>query len=511
MRAAIYARFSSDSQKETSITDQIRLCRDAAVNLGMTVVGDYSDLAISGAVGVAKRPQGRFLLADARDRKFEVILLESLDRLSRDIVDGEMTIRTLEHLGIRLIGVSDGYDSNHRECREINRAVKTLVSQQYLRDLSDKTHRGMTGQVKRGCHAGGNPGYGYRSVPNMSDGGETSGFRLEIVPDEAAIVRRIFAEMGKGRSCREIADDLNRECVSAPGGVEWSISALYGNPNKGSGILNNECYIGRFIWNRSRWVRDPETQKRRRLPNPPEEWVIDERPELRIVSNDLWSAARARMAPCDSQAFGIVAPPTKRTLWGGVLRCGYCGSELIAVNSTYYGCANRKNHGPAACRGLLIRRDRLEAGVVKHLGEALTNPEAISLIREQAAQFLRALSAEVAAGTEHRKKRRAGLERRKQKLLDALEHDRNVLSVLEELRRVDNAIIDLRRVPHIPSPEDIPSAIQTVLANLAPSMMSEPQLSRMALMDVLSGGIVEESETPNTLRVRLPTTCIELP
>jgi site-specific DNA recombinase len=131
--------------------------------------------------------------------------------------------------------------------------------------------------------------FGYRSV------GDDRGHRLEIDAESAEWVRWIFAHYADGWSCQRIAAELNRKRVRSPRATSWSVSALYGSPAKGSGVLNNEFYIGRYIWNRSQWVKDPDTGKRQRLVRPRQEWRVIERPELRIVSDELWTAARARM------------------------------------------------------------------------------------------------------------------------------------------------------------------------------------------------------------------------
>ena len=111
MRAAIYARFSTDLQSVASIDDQTRVCRERANTLGLTVVVVHSDCAVSGATPVARRPGANACVADALAGRFDVLLVESLDRLSRNLVEQETVIRRLEHRGIRIVGASDGYDT----------------------------------------------------------------------------------------------------------------------------------------------------------------------------------------------------------------------------------------------------------------------------------------------------------------------------------------------------------------------------------------------------------------
>jgi len=149
--------------------------------------------------------------------KFDVLIVESLDRLSRDSVDSEAVLRRLEHRGLRIIGVADSYDTASGGSRRIVRGVRGLINEFYRSDLPHKIRRGLDGQVERRFHAGG-MSYGYRSVPvGMNARGEAEGFRLEIEPQRAEVVRWIYARYADGRSCQRIAADLNRRGVPGPG------------------------------------------------------------------------------------------------------------------------------------------------------------------------------------------------------------------------------------------------------------------------------------------------------
>ena len=251
MTAAIYTRYSTDRQRETSLADQAHVCQARADALGLSIFSTYGDDGISGSTPVARRPEGARLVADALAGRFTVLLVEGLDRLSRDMVEQERMVRRLEHRGIRILGVADGYDSDGSG-RKIHRTMRGLINEIYLDDLRHKTHRGLAGQLARGGHAGGVP-FGYRSVV----AGDVH--VLEVEPAQAAIVREIFEHYADGWSCQRIAADLNARAIKTGRGGTWSVSALYGSPAKGSGVLNNELYIGRMVWNRSQWVKDPDT------------------------------------------------------------------------------------------------------------------------------------------------------------------------------------------------------------------------------------------------------------
>ena len=138
---------------------------------------------------------------------------------------------------------------------------KGTMNALFLKDLAEKTHRGLRGRVESG-KAGGGLCYGYRVVRTLNAATVTTGER-EIEPTEAAIVQRIFREFIAGHSPKQIAKMLNREGISGPFGGKWSPSTIHGNPKRGTGILNNELYIGRMVWNRLRYPQGCRRDQRR--------------------------------------------------------------------------------------------------------------------------------------------------------------------------------------------------------------------------------------------------------
>src|ERR1051326_7908013 len=162
----------------------------------------------------------------------------------------------------------------------------------FLKDLAEKTHRGLRGRVEDGKSAGGLC-YGYRVVKTISEGQVTTGER-EIEPTEARVVERIFSDFVTGVSPKQIAKNLNREGIAGPFGGPWSPSTIYGNHQRGTGILNNELYVGRLVWNRLRYMKNPDTGKRVSRLNPTSEWMSKDVPGLRIVPDEIWTAAKAR-------------------------------------------------------------------------------------------------------------------------------------------------------------------------------------------------------------------------
>ena len=123
---------------------------------------------------------------------------------------------------------------------------------------------------------------------------EIEAVKREVNPDEAKWVIKIFEWFASGDSPKRIADKLNRLGIRSTRGSTWAASAIYGDYSDGTGLLNNQLYIGRYIWNRSAWLKDPDTGKRKRIPRDRNEWVHTDMPILRIVPQELWDAAQAR-------------------------------------------------------------------------------------------------------------------------------------------------------------------------------------------------------------------------
>jgi hypothetical protein len=108
--------------------------------------------------------------------------------------------------------------------------------------------------------------------------------------------------------------------------VAWSPSTIHGPSGRGTGVLNNELYVGRLVWNRQRYVKDPDTGKRLARINPAEAWIITDMPHLRILDDDLWQAARARQASTRyTVKTGIVRARRSKYLFSGLTQCGSCG------------------------------------------------------------------------------------------------------------------------------------------------------------------------------------------
>lgn len=370
-RCAIYARYSSDRQSETSAEDQARVCRARAEREGWDVVEVYSDLAISGASN--RRPGLNALLADAAAGAFDIVLSEALDRVARDQADIATIYQKLCFANVQLVTLSEG------AINELHIGLKGTMGALFLKELADKVRRGQRGNMARGRLPGGLC-YGYAVVRTLDERGEIDAGRRAIVPEQAAVVRRILEEYVAGKSPKAIARDLNRDGIPSARGGEWRVSAIVGNRARMIGILHNPIYVGRFAWNRVHMRRDPETRNRVSRPNAAEQIEFVDMPELRIVSDELWQAAQDRRLAQSAEPLSHRRRP--RHLLSGLVRCGVCGGSFVRVSDTRLGCARHKDAGTCDNRRR-VQAAELQRRALAGLEHQLLAPEAVALLVEE--------------------------------------------------------------------------------------------------------------------------------
>ena len=467
IRAATYARYSSDKQREASIEDQERNCRAFAAREGWTMIARFSDAAISGATRA--RPGYARMLEAAEQGAFDALIVDDLSRLSRDDIEMKQVIRRFRYRGVRIVGVSDGFDTESKGYK-VHAGVRGLLNELYLDDLRDKTHRGLTGQALKGNNTGGRA-YGYHHVPvEHPTDCDTFGrpvvtaVRRKIDPEQARWVREIFGWYADGRSPRWIAAELNRLAVPSPRGGAWAQSAIYGDMKKGTGLLNNELYIGRFVWNRSRWVKDPDTGMPRRVERPEQEWIKSELLELRIVAHDLWAQVKARQASQRERSVHVREALHRNArsgagpkyLFSGLLKCAVCGGSYIIADRSHYRCGTYINRGPAACgNSLRASRRLIEERLVETLKRDLFTPEALKIFQKEAVRAI----AEAQRGTSETSKvvrnRLAQVEREIANLIAAIKAGIVTPTTKNELQKAEAEHEDLRQRASALSPQKL--------------------------------------------------------
>ena len=300
------------------------------------------------------------MLADAKDKKFEVLVVHDLSRLSRDSVETEQARRRLVHWGVRLVSIGDGVDSDN-EGHELMSGFKGLMNQQFLKDLAKHVRRGMVGQVLKGYHGGGRT-YGYKLVPEYSTTekdpyGQPAriGSRLAIDREQAR-----HREADLSGLCGRPLSGQDRRGAESRGGpttghplpaqvqpeADLVRPALYGNPKYGLGLLNCPTYKGELVWGKSKWTKDPDTKKKRRSLCEEPDWIRTPAPHLRIIDNQLWERVKQRQAAMHHASGAIRAAlhanaqdgSRPKYLFSGLLACGQCGRKFVVVSPTEYAC-----------------------------------------------------------------------------------------------------------------------------------------------------------------------------
>lgn len=397
LRAALYARFSTDQQSAASTGDQLRICRELAEKLGAVVVAEFEDAGISGR-SLGNRPGVMALLSLASRRGCDVVIAEHTDRLSRSLSGGGSIYEDLVSYGVKLVTVNQG------EVDELHVGISSTLSAMFIKEIGRKTRRGQEGVVLSG-RAMGSIAYGYRARIEHDDKGERIPGLREIDPDEAEVVRRIFRDYADGVSPWALAAALNAEGVDGPRGGTWERSTIIGNPARGLGMLRNELYRGVRVWGKMSFVKDRVSGKRRPVPGVGSVRRMDV-PELRIIPEELWNRVQLRLTEMAIGPRGENRGNRRPGyLLAGLIRCGLCGGPMSRSGcGTGLRCTTRAAKGPDACTNSRSPGyGDVEARVLEGVRANLLHPDAI-------AEAVKAFNAEVAADRKAAPNQRAPIE-----------------------------------------------------------------------------------------------------
>lgn len=497
LRCAAYARISTDRQNPLSIEDQLRKCREFAEREGWVLLAPhaYSDEAFSGA-GI-DRPGFQRLLEAAFSSPvpFDAVLVDDTSRLSRNRADIARIFERLNFAGIRLIAVSQGIDTESEQA-DVLLTVHGLVDSLYVKELAKKTHRGMEGLFKRGLHTGGRC-YGYRNISG------SDGVKLEVDEAEAAVVRRIFEMAAAGHSLRTITRTLNAEKIPPPRPRARKRYATW-CPTCIQPMLRRERYVGRVVWNRSKFVKVPGTNKRVRRARPENEWKRAERPELRIVSPELWDGVQRRLAWV-KQTFGgryraglLLRSATGPYLLSGLLKCGVCGANLVIVTGrgpgrvSKYGCP--QNHYRGACpNNLTERREWLEERLLRELQTEVLKPAVVNYAVEEFGRQLKAALGNLSGEVGRMRERKATVERELSNLTAAVAAAGHSPFLLEQIALRERELREITERTLSSAPDSIEAGLTEIreyvtqgLADLRSLLSRDARLARTELLQHVS-------------------------
>ena len=343
MKAVIYARYSSDSQREESIEGQIRECTAFAGKNGITVLRHYIDRAFSAKTD--NRPEFQNMIKDSGKRLFDMIIVWKLDRFARNRYDSARYKAALKKNGVKVVSatevISDGAEGIILE------SVLEGYAEYYSADLSEKVVRGMTENALKCMYNGGTLPIGYQIDSEQY-------FQLD--PLTAPFVREAFQRYDEGATMTQIRDWLNEQGVKNTRGQKMSYNSV-------QHLLSNRRYIGEYTY------RDIV--------------VPDGIPA--IVPQDLFDRvqeklAKNKKAPARHKAEDDYLLTTK-------LFCGYCGAYLCGESGTshtgnvhhYYKCVSVKKKRQE-CHKKSVKKDWIEDLVVSETMKMVMDDKAIEAI-----------------------------------------------------------------------------------------------------------------------------------
>ena len=379
MIAAIYARKSTEqsgvADEAKSVTRQVEHARAYATRKGWTVADAhiYVDDGVSGALFGASRPGlARLLNALTPRPAFQVLVMSEESRLGREAIETGYTLKQITDAGVAVwFYLEDRQRALDTAMDKVMMSLSAFGAELEREKASQRTHDALLRRARSG-HVANGVCFGYRNVR-----GDGHSSRV-IVPDEAAVIVRIFRLSGAGWGYQRIARALNDEGAPGPSprrpgrAHSWSVTTV-------RDALHRDLYRGRLVWNqRQTVVRGGRRVKRKR---PESEWVMLDIPDLRIVPDELWRSAHERLAASRTLYFQrlgqpVYTPPLNGMespyLLTGLLSCGACTGTMFAHRHGHknrlffsYMCTHHHVRGRAVCKnGLEANTVRADAAVL---------------------------------------------------------------------------------------------------------------------------------------------------
>ena len=361
-----YGRRSTDKQSDLSTVGQVELCRKLIRECGYEDRGSRSDEGKSGQT-LFHRPGLRELVQLAREGHYKVLVMESLDRLSRNQADTHRLFEDLTRLGVVLHTVQEGV------LTDLHVTIFGFKAAQDLKQGRQRIRRGQT-EVLRDLRICGSISYGYKKL--FSPDG-VNGLR-EKHSIHAPVVLSIFQDFADGVSALAICKRLNDAGIPAARGGMWTPGVLWGSKDFGSGILRNRMYIGEFVFRRTNRELVPSTGETIIKPGAKAEQMTISLPDLRIISDELWAAVQDRLEDNRAESNQPLGSRRRSTyVFSGKFTCGCCGDKMVILGRAL-GCVGRAHKGTDCPNSVRIPRVDAEAALFAGLRQHLLQPEVIT-------------------------------------------------------------------------------------------------------------------------------------
>ena len=376
-RAVVYARFSSDNQRDESIDAQLRAINEYADKNNIKIVNQFIDRAKSATSDKRPEFQNMIKFCEADTTGISMVIVHKLDRFSRDKYDSAMYKQKLKVKGIRVVSVLENLDNSPESL--ILESVIEGMAQYYSANLAREVAKGQRENGLRAMHNGGDAPLGY-DVTNDK--------RYAINKEEAQAVKIIFDMYVNGYSYSNIIDKLNDLGYKTKRGNKFGKNSLYG-------ILSNEKYTGVYVFNKTQ--RKGVNGKRNGHKQKSEEEIIKVEGGMpQIIGKDIFIQAQEMMqkrkkAPGSHKAITLY-------LLTGIIKCGECGHAMQGnkrkdkYGNDYisYRCGCRKQKRD--CKNKEIKREYLEEFVLTELEEHVLNDNAIPALSKELNERLKTKS-----------------------------------------------------------------------------------------------------------------------
>lgn len=345
MKAAAYARYSTDRQTENSIAYQLEKIQEYCTAHDITISATYTDDAQSGTN--MNRAGFQAMVADAKAGSIDTVIIYDISRGSRDVGDWFTFRKAMLYLGVTVISATGQRIGDLTNGQDFLLELITVgMGQVEVLNTREKSIAGVAVKAKEGVFLGGTPPLGYDIVNS----------HYVINPAEAAIVRSIFEWYGAGWSYNQIIDALNGACGKR--GRTLGKNSL-------NSILCNERYIGVYTWNKKKcklfqkWAGGGANPNVVRL-----EGVIPP-----IIDKDTWEKVRGRMKDRKRNAQNKAK---RQYLLSGLIECECCGAAYVGHTSTSRGCENRyyvcgNKYRTRTCQAKNINAAEIEEFVIQNL------------------------------------------------------------------------------------------------------------------------------------------------
>jgi len=368
-KAAIYARVSTVAQAEEgfSIDGQIALLKDVSAHNGYEIYNVYVDRGISGKN--MDRPALQQMNEDARQGKFEIIMVYKANRLARNTSDLLKMVEEYQKNNIQFMSYSEKFDTTSATGKLMLQIISSM-SEFERNQIVENVTMGLEKRAKNGYYNG-NKLLGYDKISNDKR-------HLTINESEAEIVRRIFNEYANGKGYRAIANGLNKDGLRTKKGNPFDIAGV-------KYILNNVFYIGQIKF--QQYIGWNEKRRKGYNPNP----IIAEGRHEPIIEKELWDKVHRRMTEMSKkpQVHGKGS-----NVLTGLIRCPVCGHAHAASNTVnmvkgekkkirYYSCSQFKNKGASVCSANSIRADLIEPYVLNRIIEVINNDKILEKVVER--------------------------------------------------------------------------------------------------------------------------------